>query len=170
MTIEVWKSAPGYEGIYEVSTLGSVRSLTRRASESGQARNGRILKPMANLRGYMVVGLWKAGTRTPYLVHRLVLLTFIGACPEGQQGCHGDGNPGNNRLDNLRWDSLAANQADRRGHGTAFTRANHPCAKLRPEDVDRAAAMREAGGTHAKIAAVLGVSRRAIGIALQTRG
>lgn len=50
-------------------------------------------------------------------VHALVLTAFNGACPEGHEGCHGDGNPTNNRLDNLRWGTRASNMAERTSHG-----------------------------------------------------
>jgi hypothetical protein len=53
-------------------------------------------------------------------VHQAVLLAFIGPRPEGMQGCHGDGNPRNNRLDNLRWDTREANEMDKLRHGTTL--------------------------------------------------
>lgn len=51
-------------------------------------------------------------------VHRLVLEAFIGPCPDGMVGCHTDGDPLNNRLDNLRWDTPSNNNRDKRAHGT----------------------------------------------------
>jgi DNA-binding transcriptional regulator YiaG len=53
------------------------------------------------------------------LVHRLVLLAFVGPCPPGMEGCHNDGNPANNRIENLRWDTHDANMKDAIRHGTA---------------------------------------------------
>ena len=48
-----------------------------------------------------------------FLVHRLVLLAFVGPCPVGMEGCHFDNDATNNRLSNLRWDTLSNNQKDR---------------------------------------------------------
>jgi hypothetical protein len=51
-------------------------------------------------------------------VHHLVLCAFVGPCPKGQEGCHNDGDPTNNRVTNLRWDSHIGNLADMDKHGT----------------------------------------------------
>ena len=51
-------------------------------------------------------------------VHKLILEAFVGPCPPGLECCHNDGNPHNNKLDNLRWDTKKANWNDRRKHGT----------------------------------------------------
>lgn len=161
---EAWGSVPGYSGIYEVSTHGRIRS-TSRVDGSGHTRVSRALNPQGS--PYTGICLVKDGIRKRFLTHRLVLLTFVGDCPAGMQACHNDGNPLNNCVDNLRWDTLAANQADRRKHGTAFTRANHPLTKLRPADVKLVIQLRESGWTQQRIADRLSVSRRAIGFALR---
>lgn len=49
-------------------------------------------------------------------IHRAVLLAWVGPCPDGMEGCHNDGNPENNSVDNLRWDTRSANQYDRWRH------------------------------------------------------
>ncbi len=57
------------------------------------------------------------------LVHRLILEAFVGPCPRGKESCHfPDRNPTNNRLENLRWDTHAANGRDMALHGTAGAR------------------------------------------------
>lgn len=58
-------------------------------------------------------------------VHRIVLETFVGPCPDGMEGCHNDGNPINNRVDNLRWDTRASNRADMLVHGTTTKPPTH---------------------------------------------
>jgi len=68
--------------------------------------------------GYEQIGFGKNHVVTVWLVHRLVLTSFAGPCPESKQGCHNDGDSLNNRLENLRWDTLKNNQADRNKHGT----------------------------------------------------
>lgn len=68
--------------------------------------------------GYMQVDLWNKGRVTWFLIHRLVLETFIGPCPDGMEACHYNGNRQDNRLKNLRWDSRSNNQRDAVRHGT----------------------------------------------------
>ena len=114
-----WLDVVGYEGLYQVSDTGLVRSLDRRcASGYGSTRRvpGNLLTGFP-ASGYIQVTLYNGGVRKKLLVHRLVLLTFRGPCPEGMEGCHGDGNTENNRLGNLRWDTKRGNWADRRNNG-----------------------------------------------------
>lgn len=116
---ETWKPVVGHEGKYEVSDHGRVRSLGNRA---------RILKPFAHSAGYPTVAL-PGGYRRQVTttIHRLVLTAFVGPRPEGCEGCHGDGNPMNNHLSNLRWDTVLANAADRTAHGTQVNLAKTHC-------------------------------------------
>ncbi len=53
-----------------------------------------------------------------FRIHRIVLETFVGSIPYGQESCHNDGNPANNKLKNLRYDTLSNNGLDRVKHGT----------------------------------------------------
>jgi hypothetical protein len=57
------------------------------------------------------------GRETTHLVHRLVLEAFVGPCPEGMEACHNNGDPADNRLENLRWDTRSANAKDKVRHG-----------------------------------------------------
>lgn len=81
--------------------------------------------------GYIYVGI-KGHNRK---VHRLILEAFVGPIPRGMQCCHGDGNPANNRLSNLRWDTPKGNQADRIKHGTVLCGVNHPSTRLTEHQV-----------------------------------
>lgn len=67
---------------------------------------------------YLAVGVHDGGIQRAYLVHRLVLLAFVGPCPRGRHACHNNGRGSDNRLSNLRWDTPASNMADRNRHGT----------------------------------------------------
>lgn len=116
MNHETWRAVEGYEGIYEVSDLGNVRSLDRLIEYSdGRVRNqpGVVLKQATNSTSkYKSVTLWKDNQDVHVLVHRLVLTTFVGPCPEGMECCHNNGVHGDNRLQNLRWDTHSENQKD----------------------------------------------------------
>lgn len=110
---EEWRPVVGYEGLYEVSNLGQVRSLDR-LDAIGRPRRGAPLKPDASHpKGYLRVSLCRDKVVTRFQVHHLVLAAFVGPRPEGMEGCHSpDPNPANNRLENLRWDSSSENARD----------------------------------------------------------
>ena len=116
---ERWLPVVGYEGSYEVSDRGRVRGLDRtvmRSSGAPQRVQGRLLPGHIESRGgYRQVGL--PGNRRKF-VHVLVLEAFVSLRPDGLQACHFDGNPLNNALENLRWDTAASNRADAIRHGT----------------------------------------------------
>ena len=104
-------SIAGYEGLYEVSDAGRIRSKRRSGSSGG------VLRPMVRPDGRMRVALSKNGVVTDFLLHRVVLEAFRGPCPEGMEACHSDDDPSNNNLSNLRWDTHANNVNDRRRNG-----------------------------------------------------
>ena len=93
---EVWKDIPNYEGLYEVSNCGIVRSLNY--NHTGKTK---VMKALKNRNGYLRVNLWKDGKRKAHLVHRLVWEAFRGAIPAGLQINHLDERKDNNWLDNL---------------------------------------------------------------------
>lgn len=95
--IEEWRPVVGYEGLYEVSDWGRVRSLPRKWAKGG------MLKPTPNKLGYLQVYLYKNGKKETRKVHILVMLAFVDRCPDGCEVDHIDWNPKNNRLDNLRY-------------------------------------------------------------------
>ena len=122
-TQESWRPIPGFEGLYEVSDQGQVKSLDRERPNKGggTARiKGRLLKAVTNKDGYKQVDLYKNGKRRMSCVHELVCLAFHGPKPEGMEVCHNDGNRANNRLENLRYDTRSANGYDRVKHGNHF--------------------------------------------------
>jgi hypothetical protein len=106
---------------YEVSDRGRVRSLSRYIRNPPQLCGGRVLKPTPNKTGHLQIALsGPGGGRRTHRVHRLVLEAFVGPCPPGLMGCHGNGNPADNRLENLRWDTAKGNAADSIRHGTCY--------------------------------------------------
>lgn len=113
---ERWRPIPGYEGAYEASDQGRIRSLSR-VTDRGRRWRGKIMSPSQMRNGYWVVTLWRAGHQRTALVHRLVLSAFEGAS-QGAEGRHVDGDQNNNRLDNLAWGTHSDNQFDQVAHGT----------------------------------------------------
>lgn len=131
---ESWLPIPSYEGFYSVSNIGNIRSENRTIFNSGIQKTttlkGKLLKPAPDAHGYLRVNLSKDGQVKTIFVHSLVMLTFVGGRPVGADICHCDGNPLNNRLENLRYDTRAANIVDSKIHKTFSEAEIHPCAKL----------------------------------------
>ena len=103
---EIWKDIEGYEGLYEVSSYGRVRSLGQFVNHNygGYAyRKGRILKPGLGSKKYLSVTLSKNGIQKQYSVHRLVAQAFIPNINNLPIINHKDENKLNNCVDNLEW-------------------------------------------------------------------
>jgi len=110
---ETWESVVGYEGLYEISNYGDVKSLAR-----FKCKKDRILKPGKDSDGYLQFTLRKNNKPKTFKVYKLVLEAFIGPCPPGMQRCHNDGNKENNFVENLRYDTQSGNMQDKNRHGT----------------------------------------------------
>lgn len=115
--MEVWKPIPGYEGIYEASSFGRIRSVDR-IDPAGRRQSGKVRKPYCGKRGYYVVTMRKDRKCHLKSVHILVALVFIGPPPaplgigiNDIQVNHKDGDKRNNRLDNLEYCTHAENTA-----------------------------------------------------------
>lgn len=123
MSEERWLPVVGYEGYYEVSDQGRVRSVARTATDSiGRTYSypSRILRQFPQAKGHLALRVTNGTRYRTRTVHQLVLETFVGPRPAGLYGCHNDGNPANNRVSNLRWDTPKSNSADMRTHGTVL--------------------------------------------------
>lgn len=108
---EGWRQIAGYEGLYDVSNLGRVRSWSR-------FKQGDVLRPIPNRQGYLSVALQAAGQAKYRKIHQLVLEEFVGPRPDRHVGRHLDGNHVNNVLANLAWGTYSENMADCLRHGT----------------------------------------------------
>lgn len=114
MTSENWKPIAGYEGSYEVSDLGRVRSLARKVLRAGVCKSiqlgERVLHACVDSGGYKLVTLYKEGVQTPVRVHCLTALCFLGARPTPKHEVnHINGVKTDNRLVNIEWVTRSRN-------------------------------------------------------------
>lgn len=103
---EIWKDIKNYEGLYQISNLGRVKSLKKYVNHSGNSKrvvNEKILKPVIDNTKYFVVSLWKDNKHTRPHIHRLVAETFISNLENKPHINHIDGNKLNNSVNNLEW-------------------------------------------------------------------
>lgn len=116
MAQEEWRDIPGFEGRYQASTHGRVRSVdqVREVIVNGKMQirhyKGRILRAGKSADGHLSVVLGRRYGSMP--VHTAVALAFIGPRPDGFDVCHNDGDPTNNHIENLRYDTRTNNILD----------------------------------------------------------
>lgn len=116
--IEIWKDVAGYEGYYQVSSIGRVKSLDREVSqwnESAKKITTRLqisiyMSPFEDKDGYLKVQLTKDGVRNKFFVHRLVALNFIPNPENKPEVNHKEGNKKDNRVELLEWNTTSENQ------------------------------------------------------------
>ena len=133
-TREKWRAVPGYEGMYEVSDRGRVRSLDREVQRGLSAIrvDGRMMVPVNDGRGYMRVGLTRRNKKRNVRIHRLVLLAFVGPCLPKQEVRHLNGIKTDNRLENLQYGTKWENVQDILAHGNnamlnrTYCKSGHP--------------------------------------------
>lgn len=110
---EIWKDIHGYEGLYQVSNLGNVKSLhygKKTDHLNWKNQPPRLLRQKVSTSGYLRVELYRPDSRKNFYVHRLVALAFIPNCENKNEVNHIDGNKLNNNADNLEWVSRSENQ------------------------------------------------------------
>lgn len=115
---EQWRPVVGYEHAYEVSNLGRVRAVERmvQAGRTYRTIKPKVLKGVVRPSGYVQVTL----RRKSHLVHTLVARAFIGERPVGYETCHNNGDAADNRLENLRYDTVSENRLDIVRHGRSW--------------------------------------------------
>lgn len=158
---EVWKAIPDFEGYYEVSTLGRIRSVDRYVMCRGHKKRlikGKILKPRLYKDGYFDVKLHKDKHRyKTRRINRLVALTFIPNLDNLPVVNHKDEDPLNNRVSNLEWCTQKYNvnygtgiQRSSKSRGTKINQYDKQCNLLHTYDSIREAA-RAVKGAHQNI-------------------
>ncbi len=163
---EQWKELPGFEGFYEVSNLGALRSLSHAAKGSyntvrsfpGQLMTLSTYKAS----GYKYVNVSKEGKRSKVKMHRAVLLAFSGPCPPRREARHLNGARADNRFENLCWGTKAQNYNDRRSHGTETAWEKNGRARLNNETVRKIKLSLSEGMSHAQAARLFNANKVAI--------
>ena len=150
MEEEIWKDIEDFEGLYQVSNLGRVKSLVR-----PYRRTEKIITATPNTAGYLIVGLRRPGSVKSMLVHRLVMQAFEPIDNKDEMSVnHKDFNITNNRLENLEWCTVLENnqhfwEFKGRDEGgidkTKTTGSNHHLSNLTEEDVLNIRAMHATG-------------------------
>ena len=158
---EHWLPVPGYEGLYEVSDLGNVRSL--HVSKKPR-KNGALLTPaeIGKTTAHLAVALYRDKRAKTWQVHQLVLLAFVGPPPPGMQSRHGTGGNLDNRLANLCYGTSKENKADQVRDGVANRGERCGSAKLTAAIVLECRRRYAAGETQTALAAEFGVSEPTI--------
>jgi len=140
---EKWADIIGYEGLYQVSSLGRVRSLDRRVlcrrgdyKRYKSTRAGSVLSPGVASNDYLTVSLSSGGEQKTRTVHSLVLESFVGNRPSKRHECrHLDGDRTNNKLNNLSWGTPEENGEDRKRHMAERAAGTLTKTKLSREEV-----------------------------------
>lgn len=168
---ESWKPIAGYEGLYEISTLGRVKSVEREVPHGSKGIT-RIIKERYLKHfyggGYSQVKLSKNGKKRTHRVHLLVLYAFVGPPPDGMEARHLDGVRDNPKLENLKWGTRTEQAEDRKRHGTfqnpCFFGEEHPMSKLTESQVSEIKSLDLSyKGACTEAAKKYGVSRHTIG-------
>lgn len=133
--MEAWRAIPTWEGLYEVSSTGRVRSLDRVIQSTTGARRyrGRVLRT-SDASGYALVVLLNATEKRRKLcyVHDLVAVAFIGPKPRGYDVCHGPLGGSINTVANLRYGTRSSNALDRHLFGVGWKKfGNKPATPVR---------------------------------------
>lgn len=153
MPDEEWRAIPGFDGLYDISSLGRVVSFV---SNHGKPSAPHILSPGSHQQGYLMVSLTSNGTIHQRRVHRLVAMTFIGSPPfDGAWALHKNDDNTDNRPENLYWGTINDNARDALVNGRRV-------AKLNVEAVKDICRRLNAGETVRSLAAEYKVSQNRI--------
>jgi hypothetical protein len=160
-----WSVIPGYEGLYEVSDEGVVRSLPRveRCGTNTRKREGRVLRQFTDKDGYPQVRLSRDGKAKTTRVSRIVLEAFVGP-GHGVEAAHKNHCVQDNRLSNLEWATRLVNEQQK---DMAGRRPTVPWLLLTPERMQEVKRMRADGATQKQIGAALGCHHSTVSLALR---
>lgn len=146
-----------------VSSLGNVESCCPKNGRGTKPTTYRRLKPYPNNSGHLLVTVRHEGRKSKFLVHRLVLETFVGPCPENMEGRHVvDYDPTNNCLDNLAWGTRKQNSRDTLLHGRRPRGNTHGSAHLTEDEITEIRRRKKDGFTYVQLSREYGVHKQTI--------
>jgi hypothetical protein len=163
-----WKPVVEYEGLYEVSNFGEIRSLDRFIKKSPSGRmafvHGKIIKQFACNERYLKVSLSKNGNAKTHRVARVVASVFLDNKDSKGQVNHKDGNRFNNKADNLEWATQEENMrhAVKAGLHPPQIGEDHGCAILNEDDVRKIRTLVQKGIGYRPLGAMFGVDHSTI--------
>lgn len=162
-TDEVWMPLSRFEGIVEASNIGRVRRKEYKVHQgngNGHLRtvSAKIFKPRKHPWGYKYIEFSLRGEVHQEFVHRLVAEAFLGSCPANQYVLHGDNDPTNNRIENLRYGTPSENCKDKLIHGTQPHGEAISWSKLKEDDILDIRMRRNNGAPYADIANIYNLS------------
>ncbi len=168
MPIEEWRDVPCYEGIYQVSNFGRVKSVAR-ISAQGHRLKERMRKPETDKDGYSVVNLCANGSVKVFKVHRLVAMAFIPNDGDLPQVNHINGIKDDNRVINLEWVTGSENvqhafdSGIRTPQHISFYGERNPHCKLTDEQCDKMRSMKNEGTPNVVLSKLFGVGPSQVG-------
>jgi len=110
--VEIWETIEGFNGAYQVSNFGNIKSLSRLIKCKGGAfrkTKEHVLEPVIDRKGYCRIGLHEGGNMDVFMVHRIVAKYFIPNPENKPQVNHINGNPSDNHISNLEWATAKEN-------------------------------------------------------------
>lgn len=156
----VFKTIDGFPG-YRVGSDGTVWTCRKQTAKNywAETPEWRELRQNINGMGYYVVGLSYLGNRKKFTVHTLVAVSFFGPRPDKMECRHLNGNPLDNRVENLQWGTSKENKADMFEHGTFSCGSKGYNAKLTDQDVQAIRSLKNTGVSQAEIGRQFGVGQ-----------
>lgn len=165
---EIWKPVVGYEGLYEVSCFGNIRSIDR-IDSAGMRRAGKMMHQCNDLDGYLLTGFCMNGKTRSMRVHRIVAEAFISNPDALPHVNHIDGDKKNNRVENLEWVTHRQNKEHAKNHGLTARGTGSGRSTLSEKDVDAIRKMTQEGFGPKAISKMLGIGISAINHVRQGR-
>lgn len=154
---EQWLPVVGMEGLYEVSSMGRVRSLLFRNRVCIKSRI-KIIKPTLTKKGYHRVCLRRVGEKRQVYVHTLVIEAFVGPKPEGKECAHQNGIKTDNTPGNLIWKTHKENQHDQFRHGTFAVGSRNGNSSMTEADAKKVIQLRDSGMEYQEISKLIPIS------------
>jgi DNA-binding CsgD family transcriptional regulator len=163
--METWKDVDGYEGLYQVSNMGNVKTLARlHRVDRPYTKKERLMNPPTNSTGYRQATLYKDKKGVIHSVHKLVATAFLERHPHHQVVNHKDGIKTNNTVENLEWCTYGQNQshAIRTGLIRIYRGENHYASKLTDAQRQEIVVLRSKGMKQREIAEIYGIKQQSV--------